>query len=309
MEDIIHWKDKELIHLDPKASHASGGRLEKYWVMDKKSGKQYLIKGSLPFCYEPICEKLAYLIGSRLGLDVLEYDIIPISEVNGMLKLNPLCKYVSICEKLDVRGLNMTSVAEIKRAINLAHKDEIDKGASEVKNFMVMYELLPRKYVDSMILFDAIIGNRDRHYGNVHILRDLDGNITGAPLLDNGDSLLSSWTTFEILLHWNNLVKKADESSCLEKTHFEEVKLIKSLYGYDINIPVFTINVLMDLEPTLKLLGPIRREAIRKYLVGRIHYFLGLIKRAKADINFKEIDGETKEIEYSKAYKREKEHT
>ena len=191
-ENIIEWKGKKLVMHDFVKSHANGGRLEKFWVEDIKTGRQFLIKGSSYFSYEPYCEKMAYIIGRALGIDVLEYDILSAKQFKGINALSPFCKHVSICEKIDRVGYSITSVAEIKRAKNVVKRPE-DKA---ITNKEVMYELLEQKYIETMLFFDAIIGNVDRHYGNVHLLRDLDGNFIGAPILDNGASLLAQASIF-----------------------------------------------------------------------------------------------------------------
>ena len=106
MEGIINWNDKELIIRDYKQSHVNGGRLSKFWVEDRKTGREFLLKGSTLFGYEPFCEKIAYIIGKNLGMDVLEYDIIPLSEINNVIPIKSYCKYVSICEKIDRKNLS-----------------------------------------------------------------------------------------------------------------------------------------------------------------------------------------------------------
>ena len=45
MEKVIKWKNLELVVRDTKNSHANGGRLEKIWAEDRKSGRIFLIKG------------------------------------------------------------------------------------------------------------------------------------------------------------------------------------------------------------------------------------------------------------------------
>ena len=48
------------------------------------------------------------------------------------------------------------------------------------------------EYVQKMMLIDYLIGNRDRHGGNLEVLKAKDGQLRMAPLFDNGMSLCFS---------------------------------------------------------------------------------------------------------------------
>lgn len=275
MENIVKWKGMELVISDFNKSHANGGRLGKFWVEDKLSGRVFLIKSSGWFSYEPFSEKIAYIIGKNLGIDVLEYDIIPAELFKGMLPRTSFCKYVSICEKIDRKGYSITSVAEIKRARNLFQTGKTDH---KQRNQDIMYEILPKKYIDTMLLFDAIIGNEDRHYGNVHILRNLDGEMIGAPILDNGASLLAKANLLGILISGLNVGKWFDKTMMMYYKHKEATEHIETVNGINFNITAKTINILNEIEPTLQLMPKIRANAIKKYIVYRLHKHLGNIK-------------------------------
>ena len=67
--------------------------MDKLWVEDRLTGRIFLIKGSSKRNYEPFSEKMAYIVGKHLGIDVLEYDIIPSSCFEGILDRG--CGYVS----------------------------------------------------------------------------------------------------------------------------------------------------------------------------------------------------------------------
>ena len=279
MENTVIWGDKELVLHEFKRAHANGGRLEKFWVEDIKTGRQFLIKGSSFMSYEPFSERIAYIIGKNLGIDVLEYDILPAKLFKNILPLNPFCKYISICEKIDRKNYSITSVAEIKRALNVVREE----GEPPITNREVMYKLLDQKYIDTMILFDAIIGNVDRHYGNVHLLRGIDGKMIGAPLLDNGASMLAQSLTILNVLFGNKVGMMVDRSSTMESTHSKQIQYIKSLHGISFNIPAKTIQILNDLEPTLQFLSKARQESVKRYLTFRLHKYLGYIKHNKED--------------------------
>jgi len=277
MENIVEWNNKKLVLHEFRESHANGGRLGKYWVEDLNSGKQYLIKSSSILSYEPFSEKMAYIIGRDLGIDVLEYDIIPAELFRSVIDTHLRCKYVSICEKIDRKEYSITSVAEIKRAMNALRKPS-DK---QYKNKEIMYSILDEKYIDTMILFDAIIGNRDRHYGNVHILRGKDGQLIGAPLLDNGNSLLA---TRHILTPYGYKIgEKLNDSCTVEFEHDKQICYICSIKNLSYNVPCKTIQIMNDIEPVLALMPKSRADYTRKYIIYRLHKYLSLLKRNPAE--------------------------
>lgn len=299
MENIIHWNDKDLVVSDFKKSHVNGGRLGKFWVQDIKTGREFLIKGSTLFSYEPFSEKIAYIVGKNLGMDILEYDILPAELFKGIIPIKSYCKYISICEKIDKKGYSIMSVAEIKRARNII----LNEGEKPITNREVMYDLLPKKYIDTMFLFDAIIGNNDRHYGNVHLLRSKDGEIIGAPILDNGASCLANTNILTLIASGYNIGKIVDASKTIEAKHIKQIQYADSLNGISFDISLKTLKILEEIQPTLDLMPKYRANAIKKYLVYRLHKYLGMIKNNELHNDATEYN------ELINKINKEKEHT
>ena len=93
------------------------------------------------------------------------------------------------------------------------------------------YEKLGSEYVDAlndMIVFDAVIYNTDRHYGNFGLLVDSRTNkiIAPAPMFDHGNSLFNlageeNWTN-------EKLLKKYAETllPCVYEDYIEEAKKV-----------------------------------------------------------------------------------
>lgn len=297
MEDTIKWGDKELKVREFQRSHANGGRLGKFWVEDINTGRMFMVKGCTPFGYEPISEKIAYVIGKNLGIDVLEYDVLPSNLFKGIIDMNPFCRYVSICEKIDTNNCSLTSIATIKRARNVTKKPD----EPNVTNKQLMFELLDSNYIDTMILFDAIIGNVDRHYGNVHILRDKDGNLMGAPLLDNGASLLAMQPTIICRLAGKKIYSMFNKSSTMEKNHDKQIEYIQTLRGIRFDIVPKTVKIMEELKPTIALLPKGRAQLVEKYIVYRLHKYLGFLRHEEY------FDDEAPDTQT--VTKKEKEHT
>ena len=297
--EIIEWNGKQLVMHDFVKSHANGGRLEKFWMEDIKTGRQFLVKGSSWFGFEPYCEKLAYLIGKNLGFDVLEYDIIDAKYFKGINILSPFCKHASICEKIDRIGYSITSVAEIKRARNIVKRPE-DRS---ITNREVMYDLLSSDYIDRMFFFDALIGNSDRHYGNVHLLRDLDGNFIGAPLLDNGASLLAQASLIGEMVFDIRIGEHYNKACTIANNHEKQISTIKSLKNINFNIPAKTVEIVHDIDPILHTMPRYKGRLIKKYIVYRLHKYLGMLKKTSqySTIKLKPVKGSEiiREIEHT----------
>ena len=93
-----------------------------------------------------------------------------------------------------------------------------------LKNALDFYSSLGKEFYDelcSMLVFDAVIYNEDRHFGNFGVLRD---NHTGkilkpAPIFDNGLSLFNFAMADDI----NNLDEYAKTRTTPYGVSFEEV--------------------------------------------------------------------------------------
>ena len=121
---------------------------------------------------EPYSEYYAYQIAKQMGIDAVYYDL---ENWKGILASK--CKLFS---SIDV------SYVPIWRVIpNITLKKAIDYYDSLGKEF--------GEQIRSMLVFDALIYNEDRHFGNFGLLRD---NRTGkfiapAPMFDHGHALFS----------------------------------------------------------------------------------------------------------------------
>ena len=84
--------------------------------------------------------------------------------------------------------------------------------------------------LDKMIVFDYIIANEDRHFGNFGLLRDPDTlEWKGfAPIFDNGTSLWYDKLTNQI---------PTSDISCkpFKKTHGEQIKLVSDISWLDLS--------------------------------------------------------------------------
>lgn len=152
----------------------TNGMLPKCWR--RIDGKILLYKGGTMGASntgnEPYSEFYAYQIGKILGINVIPYNLSKWKDI--------LC---STCELFTSKDVSFVPVGRIVRS----------GGMQAVKEYYK--ELGPEfeKALNDMLIFDALIFNTDRHYGNLGFLIDSHTNsiIAPAPLFDHGNSLFN----------------------------------------------------------------------------------------------------------------------
>lgn len=161
----------------PVPDFSTNGKLPKYWAI--KNGKRVLLKaGTGPLYQQPINEIIANRLLTRTGIPHVVYflrieDGTPLSECHTFVDENT--EYIPAYEVLNVL------------------KMQENEGLHN--HFMRCIETLgipvTKKEIDTMLQFDYLINNKDRHFGNFGFIRNVDTlEIKGlAPLFDNGSSL------------------------------------------------------------------------------------------------------------------------
>lgn len=154
--------------------YTTNGMLRKCWRRINK--KIYLYKGGTSGAAnagkEPYSEYYAAQIAERMGLDHVSYGLAKWKET--------LC---STCELFTDINTSYVSIYNFLNDCNLTNTVEYLKSlGNEFYN----------SFVD-MLIFDALIFNTDRHYGNFGLLVDNKANkpIAFAPIFDNGLSLFN----------------------------------------------------------------------------------------------------------------------
>lgn len=152
----------------------TNGMLPKCWR--RINGKVYLYKGATSGAsntgFEPYSEKYTYLVGKQLGFDVIPYKITRWA--------GNLC---SACELFTSKDISYIPVGRIIRT----------GGMKAVRKY---YETLGDTFVQSlneMLVFDALVCNTDRHFGNFGVIVNSHTNqiIKPAPLFDHGNALFN----------------------------------------------------------------------------------------------------------------------
>lgn len=160
--------------LSSSPEFTTNGMLPKCWRRQK--GKVWLYKGGTEGASntgnEPYSEFYAVQVARVLEINAIDYHL---SKWKGRL--------CSVCELFTSKELAYVPVGHIVRR----------GGLKAVRSF---YESLGAEYVkalNEMIVFDAVIFNTDRHYGNFGFLVDSASNriVAPAPLFDHGNALMN----------------------------------------------------------------------------------------------------------------------
>ena len=265
MENIVNIEGRAFRLDRVEATRNSGGRLSKIWITDV-SDNRYLVKSSTLFNKEPYSEVMAYHIGRVLGFNVLEYRLISAEYFKDVLPRGIKCKHVSVCRDINSQGCDLVTITNLKNQLNLM-------SGVKYSNQDVMEKYLSKEYIDRMLFFDAIIGNKDRHYRNIHIFKDNYGNTFEAPIIDNGDSLLATDVIGGIHIVGSYLANKYNKSCTLYNNHDKQMEYITTINTIGVDTDALVRKCIAEITPTLKLLGRVRAQEIVTYLSYRIYKY------------------------------------
>lgn len=200
----------------------TNGMLPKAWRFIENDGI-YLYKGGTDGAVntgnEPYSEYYATQIAETMGLDCVKYDL---EKWKGILASK--CKLFTDID---------TAFVPVGRIIT-------DGGISDCLNYYKEQGDVFYEHLKSMLVFDAVIYNEDRHFGNFGVLRN---NHTGevfspAPIYDNGLSLFN----FAMPEDFNNLEEYANtrttpygvsfETICSEVIGKKQLMQLRKLVGF-----------------------------------------------------------------------------
>lgn len=156
---------------------------------------------------EPYSEFYAYQIGKILGMNAVPYSL-------SKWK-NTLC---STCKLFTSKDVSFAPVGRIVRT----------GGMQAVREYYKKLGAEFEKALDDMLVFDALIFNTDRHYGNFGFLIDSHSNriIAPAPLFDHGNSLLN-FASGDALKRKENFLKYAKaQMPCVYDDYVAEARKV-----------------------------------------------------------------------------------
>lgn len=158
--------------LSSSPEYTTNGMLPKCW--HREDGNIYLYKGS--YKKEASAEYYNYQIVQTLGFTAIPYGILKFHE-----------RLVSSCPLF-----TNENIGYVPAGVFLP--DDIRENS--VKYHKICADIYGQEVFEDMMVFDALIGNIDRHSGNFGMLVDNNTlEILGpAPLFDNGMGLLGSYS-------------------------------------------------------------------------------------------------------------------
>lgn len=167
--DVTNWK------IDEKRQ-VSGTRT-KFWLINPQTGHRYLFKIPKENTGEAWAEKVASEIGKAMGLSIMDVTLAKRDNIIAVLAKN----FVNQKEEFYEGGDLFFTIAEDFDRYNLKYYD-----------FFNMMNVLSRFNLEQEFIqipvFDALIGNQDRHCDNWGIIYGESG-YRMAPIYDNGASL------------------------------------------------------------------------------------------------------------------------
>ena len=169
---VGHGTEKDSYGTTPELT--TDGMLRKGWSYSPTRGIWLYKSGTSGFANtgnEPFCEVYASQVADRMGLHHVKYEL---ENYHGILASK--CKLFTDINTSYVPAERVVKTGGIQACLDF-YKELGDSFYQELA---------------SMLVFDAVILNEDRHFGNFGLLRD---NHTGrfvdpAPVFDNGVSLL-----------------------------------------------------------------------------------------------------------------------
>lgn len=240
----------------------SNGNYEKKWkIID---GDRYLVKaGGKMINQEPFNEIIATKLYQRILNDdeYVKYDIIYDDN-----------KAVSICKNF------ITKTTELIPAWKIIDYFDIYENENEYEHYIrCLKELnIPNAnlLVDKMIICDFILANKDRHFNNFGVIRNVETLEFErvAPIFDNGCSL---WFDENDMYVGEFFLTKPFEE--YEKT---QVSLVKNLSWLDINKLDGFVDEVKEILSSNKLLSNERIEKIIKQIKLRIE-FVNELKKSR----------------------------
>lgn len=257
--------------IEKQETRTSRGVLSKGWYCIE--GKTFMVKGNSiteagTAGYEPYSEAMASLIAQVLKLPHVEYTLMPAQFFPDIKTYS--CDVVSVCPRFTTDNERLYHFADVADSYCFSH----GLTASKENRFQYAIKLYGKKWLYQMLVFDAFIGNADRHENNFDIViqnRQTDAPLIYAPpIYDNGGSLLA-WAMDEELID-TKLHYQFDDAKPFRSRHAQQIKLIDEPV-----IPVRDLDelyqeIIQTISPILGLLSEKRASAIRQYLKYRLHY-------------------------------------
>lgn len=169
-----------------------------------------------------ISEVVAYRIGRYFGLKTQPYHLMKSTELN-----------------IETKSLNLVVCEFIHYTVNLAQAVDNIKGREVFDTELILKTAIQlgvtRRSLLQVLLFDALIGNSDRHLNNFLLEKCPNNTLKMNHIIDNGNSLLYNKETFATY---------DDKAKPIKETHTEQIKFLDKYIKEE--LPIF--NIYSDLK-------------------------------------------------------------
>lgn len=245
------------------------GNLPKGWFTDN-SGKVYLLKGNSLVdgypTYEPYSEVIASIVAESLGLFHVTYTLAPANEFSKGIA------HVSICEKYTVPSGYTKMTADEYMNFYYGKSVSYDK-------YLLLYTKTNAPIDDfiKMLIFDAVIGNTDRHVNNWDLAVTYEKTLS-LPLIDNGSSLLAD-VPDNLIRNYSDI--GPDWSKPFSKTHTKQISRIKNMFPdfhWRVDLNETWKNIYTGIGPILKFMPIQRAFIVRTYLYNKFFHYMNMFK-------------------------------
>lgn len=265
----VDFSKKNIDFMSP--DNTSDGWLKKKWVI--AGNDRMLVKtGSSPFCQEPYNEVIASLVLSKLNTaPYVKYELYQ-DEQQGAC---------SICKNFITKDTELVSAFALNKTISKSAE------TSAYEHYMrVCAELgVPGivESVDTMLVLDYIIANKDRHGGNFGVIRDANTlkYLGAAPIYDSGTSL------------WYNQLPQSVGSAVtaqpFNSNHEEQVKLVKNWEQFDFGKLAGVHNECYEILSANELSSAKRNKEIANALKERV-LAISLLQKQMTNTNVTNLD-------------------
>ena len=247
----------------------SNGNYEKRWKII--NGDRYLIKaGGKMINQEPFNEVIATKLYERI-LNADEYVKYELTYDNG--------KAVSICKNF------ITANTELIPAWKIDEYYEVEKNENKNEHYIRCLNKLnipnANLLVDKMLICDFILANKDRHFNNFGVIRNVETLEFEkvAPIFDNGCSL---WFDENDMYVGEFFLTKP-----FEEYEKKQVSLVKNIGWLDISKLDGFEEEAKEILSSNKLLSNERIEKIINQIKSRIEYVSKLKQSRENDIDTK----------------------
>lgn len=250
------------------------GWLDKGWYHINNDGVKYLVKGNSKAQwknvwskgYEPYSEVMASNIAEFLGITHIPYTLaeakhFPEIKTNGI-------DHVSICPSYIKDGYRTQNLYKWATQNGYVYK----KG-----NVVEILDFCKEKSIDltmlyRIILFDALVGNIDRHLRNIELFVPIDLSKPPhfVPLFDNGGCLLAAVPNTDLIA--SGIPYVIDYAKPFYRTHRKQIKLVPREFYQYIDRQTLLNGLLACVAPMKPYLPSFRYSAICSYLTWRVRY-------------------------------------